>query len=312
MFQTKTSAAGLSVLSNTLLILLKVVAGILSGSISIIAEAIHSGIDFVAAGIAFISLRIAGKPADREHPFGHGKVENVSGTIEAGLIFVAAAFIIYEAIKRIITGAVIEYGWWLSIGIAVMAVSVVVNILVSRHLLRIARKTDSIALEADARHLTTDVYTSLGVLAGLIVVRITGFNILDPIIAIGVALFIVKTAYNVTRRAFPPLIDVKLPEDEEVLIVSCIGEHFGMLAGFHELRTRKAGSERYIELHMVVARSTSVEKAHKLCDHLEEDIKSKLANARVTIHVEPCETECEDCPNPCPQYRKRRGHQASL
>jgi len=304
MFRTRTSAAGLSIISNTLLILLKVVAGILSGSISVIAEAIHSGIDLVAAGIAFFSLRIAGRPADREHPFGHGKAENVSGTIEAGLIFVAAAFIIYEAIKRITAPTMIEY---VSIGIAVMAVSVVVNILVSRHLLRIARETDSIALEADARHLTTDVYTSLGVLGGLIVVRITGLNILDPIVALGVALFILRTAYDVIRRAFPPLIDVKLPEDEETLIASCIREHFGELVGFHELRTRKAGSERYIDLHLVMARNASVEEAHKLCDHLEEDIKSKLTNASVTIHVEPCEMECEECPTPCPQAEKRRG-----
>jgi cation diffusion facilitator family transporter len=303
MFKTRTSAAGLSILSNTLLILLKVVAGILSGSVSIIAEAIHSGIDLVAASIAFISLRIAGRPADREHPFGHGKVENISGTIEAGLIFVAAAFILYEAITRIIERALIEY---VSIGIAVMAVSVVVNILVSRHLLHIARETDSIALEADARHLTTDVYTSLGVLGGLIVVHITGLNILDPIIALGVALFILKTAYDVIRRAFPPLIDIRLPEDEEALIASCISEHFGELVGFHELRTRKAGSERFIELHLVMPKNASVEEAHKLCDHLEEDIKSKLPSASVTIHVEPCEMECEECPSSyCPLARKR-------
>lgn len=303
MFRTRTSAAGLSVLSNTFLILLKVVAGLLSGSISVIAEAIHSGIDLVAASIAFISLRIAGRPADLGHPFGHGKVENISGTIEAGLIFVAAAFILYEAIKRIIEGAVIEY---VSIGIAVMAVSVVVNIIVSRHLLRIARETDSIALEADARHLTADVYTSLGVLGGLIVVGITGLNVLDPIIALAVALFILRAAYNVIRRAFPSLIDVRLPEDEEALIASCISEHYGELVGFHELRTRKAGGERYIDLHLVMARSASIEEAHKLCDHLEEDIKSKLPNTSVTIHVEPCEMGCEDCPTPCPRAKKRQ------
>jgi len=291
-------------MSNTMLILLKVVAGILSGSISIIAEAIHSSIDLVAAVIAFVSLRIAGRPADWGHPFGHGKVENVSGTIEAGLIFVAAAFIIYYAIAKIIEGVVIEY---VTVGIAVMAVSVVVNILVSRHLLRIARETDSIALEADARHLTTDVYTSLGVLVGLILVRITGLNILDPIIALGVALFILRAAYDVTRRAFPSLIDVRLPEDEETVIASCISEHFGELVGFHEMRTRKAGSERYIDLHLVMARDASVEEAHKLCDHLEEDIKSRLANTSVTIHVEPCEMECEECPTPCPQAEKRPG-----
>ena len=303
MFKTRPSAAGLSVFSNTLLILLKVVAGLLSGSISIIAEAIHSGIDLVAALIAFFSLRIAGRPADREHPFGHGKVENISGTIEAGLIFVAAAFIVYEATKRIMAEVAVEY---LSIGIAVMAASVVVNILVSRHLLRIARETDSIALEADARHLTTDVYTSLGVLGGLVVVRITGLNILDPIIALGVALFILKTAYDVTRRAFPPLVDVKLPEEEEMLISSCIMEHYGEILGFHELRTRKSGRERQIDLHLVVVRSANVEQAHNMCDHLESDIKSKLHYATVTIHIEPCQMACEECPSSyCPLAKER-------
>ena len=304
MFRTKTGAAGLSVLSNTLLILLKLVAGILTGSVSIIAEAIHSGIDLLAALIAFVSLRIAGRPADREHPFGHGKVENVSGTIEAVLIFVAAIFIIYQAINRIIAGAIVEY---LSIGIAVMAISVVVNIIVSRHLLRIARGSDSIALEADARHLTADVYTSLGVLAGLVVVQVTGLNILDPIIAICVSIFILRAAYNLTRRAFPPLIDTRLPEDEEVLIESIMSEHMGELVGFHELRTRKAGSERYIELHMMMARDASVERAHSLCDHLEEDIKSRLPNIHVTIHIEPCDMDCDTCPDNCPQDQNMPG-----
>ena len=304
MFRTKTGAAGLSVLSNTLLILLKLVAGILTGSVSIIAEAIHSGIDLLAALIAFVSLRIAGRPADREHPFGHGKVENVSGTIEAVLIFVAAIFIIYQAINRIIAGASVEY---LSIGIAVMAISVVVNIIVSRHLLRIARDADSIALEADARHLTADVYTSLGVMAGLVVVQVTGLNILDPIIAIGVSIFILRAAYNLTRRAFPPLIDIRLPEDEEALIEATISEHMGELVGFHELRTRKAGSERYIELHVTMARDASIERAHSLCDHLEEDIRSRLPNTHVTIHVEPCDMECDTCPDSCPQDQKMPG-----
>jgi cation diffusion facilitator family transporter len=304
MFRTKTGAAGLSVLSNTLLILLKLVAGILSGSVSIIAEAIHSGIDLLAALIAFVCLRIAGRPADREHPFGHGKVENVSGTIEAVLIFFAAIFIIYEAINRIIAGASVEY---LGIGIAVMAISVVVNIIVSRHLLRIARDSDSIALEADARHLTADVYTSLGVLVGLVVVQVTGLNILDPIIAIGVSIFILRAAYNLTRRAFPPLIDVRLPEDEEALIESTMSEHMGELVGFHELRTRKAGSERYIELHVTMARDASIERAHSLCDHLEEDIRSRLPHTHVTIHVEPCDMECDTCADSCPQDQKMPG-----
>jgi cation diffusion facilitator family transporter len=167
--------------------------------------------------------------------------------------------------------------------------------------------SDSIALEADARHLTADVYTSLGVLAGLVVVQVTGLNILDPIIAIGVSIFIMRAAYNLTRKAFPSLIDVKLPEDEEALIESIMSEHMGELVGFHELRTRKAGSERYIELHMMMARDASVERAHSLCDHLEEDIKSRLPNIHVTIHIEPCDVDCDTCPDSCPQDQNMPG-----
>ncbi|MFA5367034.1 MAG: cation diffusion facilitator family transporter [Dehalococcoidia bacterium] len=300
MFATKTSAAGLSVLSNTLLIVLKLVAGILSGSVSIIAEAIHSANDLIAALIAFFSIRMANRPADKQHPYGHGKIENISGTIEAILIFLAAGFIIYEAIDRIINKAELE---WLWLGVGVMTVSAIVNLFVSRHLLRIAKRDDSIALEADGRHLTVDVYTSIGVALGLVLVHVTGLHVLDPIIAIGVALLILKMAYKLTKKAFPPLIDSKLPEDEEHLVALCVEEHVGPLGeavGFHELRTRKSGSERYVELHLVMASDGSIEQAHNLCDHLEDDIKSRLPNVHVTIHVEPCDHECDECSGTCP------------
>jgi cation diffusion facilitator family transporter len=299
-FGTRTSAAGLSVLSNTLLIVLKLVAGILSGSVSIIAEAIHSANDLIAAIIAFFSIRMANRPADKDHPYGHGKIENISGTVEALLIFLAAGFIIYEAVDKITKKAEVEQLW---LGIVIMATSAIVNVFVSRHLLRVAKRDDSIALEADGRHLTVDVYTSVGVALGLLLVQLTDFYILDPIIAIGVALLILKMAYDLTKRAFPPLIDSKLPEDEEKLVALSVEEHVGPLGeavGFHELRTRKAGSERYVELHLVMASDGSIEQAHSLCDHLEEDIKSKLPNAHVTIHVEPCDHECDECLGTCP------------
>jgi len=301
MFRTRTGAAGLSIGTVALLILVKVAVGIISGSVSIIAQAIDSLLDLFAAVITFFGLRFASKPADREHPFGYGKAESISGVVQGGLIFVAAAFILYQAITRIISGAAIEH---VTAGIAVMAVCIVVNILLSRHLLRVARETDSIALEANARNLATDVYTAFGVLVGLVAVRITGLNILDPIIAILVALVILKTAYDVTRKAFPNLIDVRLPEDEENLVASCIAAHYGELVGFHDLRTRKSGCQRYIDLHLVVAKGASVEEAHKLCDLLEEDIKARLPNASVIIHVEPCEMECEVCCIPCPLAKK--------
>jgi cation diffusion facilitator family transporter len=304
MFRTKTGAAGLTIGTVVLLILLKVSVGIISGSVSIIAQAIDSLLDLFAALVTFFSLRFAGKPADKEHPFGHGKAESISGVVQAGLIFAAAAFIIYQSVTRIVVGAAIEY---VTTGIVVMAVCIVVNILVSRHLHRVARQTDSAALEANARNLATDVYSALGVLVGLVVVQVTGLNILDPIIAIGVTLLILKTAYVVMRKSFSHLIDVKLPEDEEALIVSTMSEHMGELVDFHGLRTRKAGSERYIELHMIMARDASIERAHSLCDHLEEDIKSRLPHTHVTIHVEPCDMECDTCPDSCPQDQKMTG-----
>lgn len=291
-FTIKSKAAAVSIVSNSSLILLKVAAGLLTGSISLIAEAIHSTMDLAAAIIAFISVRISDRPADKQHPFGHGKAENISGVAEAVLIFVAAIIIIYQAAKRITTGATLEL---LEIGIGIMAVSIVVNVIVSRYLLRVSRKTDSLALEVDARHLTTDVLTMIGVLVGLSIVRLTGLNILDPITAILVSLLIMKTAYELTKKSFGGLVDIRLPSAEEAVIVSAIMEHTGQLAGFHEMRTRQAGSQHFIDLHLVMPKNISMEEAHRMCDHLEEDLKKKLANVSMTIHVEPCGTECEQC-----------------
>ena len=298
MFSTKTSAAGLSILSNSLLVALKLAAGLAMGSVSVISEGVHSAVDLLAAMIAFFSIRAAAKPADEEHEFGHGKIENISGTIEALLIFLAAILIIREAIVKIIDRAQPEF---ITLGIGIMAFSAVVNFFVSRRLHRIAHSTDSIALEADAWHLTTDVYTSLGVFAGLIVVEITHWYILDPIIAIGVALLIIRAAWNITRKSISGLVDVRLPKEEEDIITASIIEHLGEITGFHELRTRKAGSQRYINLHLVLPKSVTLEEAHRLCDHLEGDIKNKLSNGLVTIHCEPCEQgEDGNCPPECP------------
>ena len=298
MFSSKTSAAGLSIISNSLLVALKLAVGIIMGSVSVISEGAHSAVDLLAAIIAFFSIRAAAKPADEEHEFGHGKIENISGTIEAILIFLAAGLIIYEAIVKIINRAKPEF---LVYGIGIMAFSTVLNFFVSRFLHRIAHRTDSVALEADAWHLTTDVYTSLGVFAGLIIVEITHWYILAPIIAIGVALLIVRAAWGITWKSVRGLLDIRLPKAEEDVITASIMEHVGELAGFHELRTRKAGSQRYIDLHLVLPKKVTVEEAHKLCDHLEDDIKSKLPEGNVTIHCEPCDQEDDGtCPQDCP------------
>lgn len=301
-------AALLSVASNSSLVILKIVAGVLTGSVSILAEAIHILIDLGAAVIALFSVWISAKPADEKHPFGHGKVENISGTIEAILIFLAAGLIIYEAIKKIIVGSELALP---ELGIAIMLFSVVANWLVSKYLLKVSKRTGSLAIEADAGHLTTDVLTSLGVMLGLLVVRLTGMHLLDPLVAIAISFLIIKTAYTLTRKSFGGLVDVRLPATEEQLISNCITEHGRELVGFHKLRTRKSGIHREIDLHLVMSKTVSLEEAHRMCDHLEYDIKKKLPNTTLTIHVEPCETECGECTVVCPLGNKENASRRS-
>ena len=292
MLATKENAAKLAIASVSLLIVMKVVASILTGSISIRADAVHSALDLIAAVITFLGVRISGRAADEQHPFGHGKVENITSIVVAGLIFTAAGVIAYTAVRRLIVGATIEF---IAIGIYVTAAAIAINIFISLYLVKVSRDTDSPALRAEAGHLFADVLSSCAVLVGLILVRLTGLNILDPIVALLVALLILKVGYDVLRRSFGELIDVRLPRAEEDEIISCIIEHGGQIVGFHKLRTRKAGSQRFIDLHLVMPKNASVEEAHRMCDHLEQDIENRLHYTSVTIHVEPCSTECDQC-----------------
>ncbi len=292
MFTKKTKAAAISIASNTTLILLKITAGMITGSVSLIAEAIHSLMDLAAAIIAFFSVKVSDQPADKKHQFGHGKAENISGVVEGILILVAAVLIVKEAIEKITTGVNLEI---VEVGIGVMAAAIVVNSLVSRYLYKISKSTDSLALEADAAHLSTDVLTMGGVFTGLIIVKLTGLQIIDPIVAIVVALLIVKAAIDIIRKSYGGLMDVSLPEPEQRKIETCLMEHKDYIVEFHRLRTRKAGSQRQIDVHLVIPKTTHVEDAHQLCDHLETDIVKLLNNAEVNIHVEPCSSACLEC-----------------
>ncbi|HEY9122812.1 MAG TPA: cation diffusion facilitator family transporter, partial [Bacteroidales bacterium] len=211
----KTKAAGISVFSNTSLVIFKLITGFITGSVSILSEAIHSAMDLLAAVIAFFAVRISDTPADKGHPYGHGKYENVSGIIEALLILLASGWIIYEAVVKILHPGPIES---IGLGSVVMFVSAVANFFVSRYLYKVAKKTDSIALEADALHLKTDVYTSLGVAIGLLLIWATGWHFLDSVIAVFVATLIVKEAVHLLRAAYAPLLDASLSESEVEVI----------------------------------------------------------------------------------------------
>jgi cation diffusion facilitator family transporter len=280
----KVLTARLSIISNSSLILLKALVGFLTGSVSIISEAIHSTMDLLASVITYFSVKISDRKPDEEHPYGHGKFENISGVLEALLIFIAAAWIIYEAIQKIIVHEKIEQIEW---GFIVMLIAAIINFIVSRNLYKVAKEYDSIALEADALHLKVDVYTSLGVAIGLLLIWITGYYFLDPIVAILVALLIIRESFILLKTAYAPLLDTKLPdEDIEIIKKAIESKNIGNIS-FHQLRTRKAGHLKYVDLHLEVPQEYSVMESHDICDAIEKEIESKIKNIEVSIHVEP-------------------------
>lgn len=308
----KSSAAALSVLSNSLLVVLKLIVGLMIGSVSVISEAIHSGVDLLSALIAWFAVRTADKPADEEHAFGHGKVENISGTVEALLIFLAAGWIIYEAIEKLLgkSGPMQEAQW----GIIVMLISSVANILVSRNLFKVGKATQSVALEADAWHLLTDVYTSAGVALGLAVIWLgkkfmpsVNLHWVDPITAIAVATLITKAAWELTLKSARDLLDARLPQEECEWISDRVRGLSPRVRGFHRLRTRKSGSHRFIQFHLMVDAGMSVEQSHDLHDEIVSIIKDHLGHSTVTIHIEPCSYNCtESCVHHCLIDSKQR------
>jgi cation diffusion facilitator family transporter len=277
----KTRVATLSVLSNSFLILLKVIAGLISGSVSIISEAIHSSMDLLAAIIAFFAVRISDNPSDEKHNYGHGKVENVSGVIEGLLIFIAAGWIILEAVKKLLAPEPVES---IGIGSVVMLISALVNTIVSRKLYATAKKTHSVALEADALHLKTDVYTSLGVAAGLFLLMITKLQWLDPVVALLVALLIIRESFELLKRAFTPLLDVAWDKDELLQLNEIFTE---LQVNYHDLKTRKAGNHRFIDFHIEMSPQVPFEAVHDFCSRIEAEIHSSFENVQITIHAEP-------------------------
>jgi len=282
----KSRAAAVSIVSNSALIVFKLIVGLISGSIAIISEALHSGSDLVAALVAFYSVRKAAKPADDSHRYGHEKVENISGVIEALLILAAAAVIIAEGVQKLIDGVIIDHVW---LGVAVMGASAVINLFVSmRVLYPAARSTDSAALEADAAHLRTDVYTSVGVAVGLTIVKLTGVEEFDPIAAILIALLIVYTGVKLVIQSSRVLLDQTLPDDELALVRDCVSDHRGdLIYGYHKLRARQAGSRRHIDLHVTVDAAMSVGESHKVAEHIMADIRACIPNSDVLVHIEP-------------------------
>ena len=282
----KKLAAGLSITSNAVIIILKFLAGIISGSISIISEAVHSLSDFLASVLTFFAVMKSSEPADKCHPFGHGKYEDMSGFIEGGLIIFAAIYIIYQACKKLFFHQTFELDT--TLGIGVMLFAVLANFFVSSVLFKVAKKSNSISLFADGEHLRTDIYSSLGVMTGLILIKLTGIYILDPIIAILVALFILKAGFSISKETLNNLLDGSLPPQDiksiEDIIYSCNNR---CIRGVKNLKARRSGPSTDIELTMLFPKDMTIYKCHQICDEIEELIRQKLGHVTIMIHAEP-------------------------
>ena len=279
-------AAKLSIFSNSSLILLKLIAGVITNSFSIISEAIHSMSDLLASFIAFFAVKKSAMPADKDHAFGHGKYEDFSGLIEGALIILAGLYIVYEASKKLISQTQPQIS--VDLAIYIMLFSVVINAFVSYQLFKIAKKTGSIALFADAEHLRTDIYTSLGVVVGLFLIKITNIHILDPIIALIVAVLILQAGYSICKKTVSNLLDESLSEKEEQEIIYAIN----LLKNscefkIHKLKTRKSGARKNIEITICVNGDMSVKDSHKFCNEVENILSEKIGNTDTIIHIEP-------------------------
>ena len=279
-----TRAASLSFSSNFVLMIVKLAVGLLTGSIAVLSDALDSAEDVAASTFALLSIRVAARPADEDHPYGHGKAESLAAAAQALLIAGGGGFIIFQAVRRLLEA---DREIVVGPGLVVMAITAVVNLGAAVYVGRVARDTGSLALASDARHLWTNIVQALAVVFGLGLVGLTNRHIFDPIVALALAGYLLWTASQVFLRALEDIMDMSLPMAEVTAIERCLAAHEREVAGFHQLRTRRAGRWRHADLHLVVDPHLSVADVHDVCDRIEADIERRLPGTVVTIHVEP-------------------------
>ena len=283
----RSRVAALSVFSNTALIALKLAAALITGSVALLTEALHSSIDLVASLVAFLSVRKAEQPADADHPYGHDKLEDLAAVIEGVLILVGSVAITLTATQHLASRSEVDH---VPVALAVLALSILVNLFVTRRLRRAAVETGSPALAADASHLTADALTSAGVFAGLVLVAITGATWLDPVVALIVAAVILIEGVRIVGRGSRSLVDEALPAGELEQIRAVISSHGPPVTGFHRLRARRAGSARHVDVHVQFEEGTSLEAAHDATGILKRGIAAQLGGTvDVLIHAEPAD-----------------------
>ncbi len=276
--------AWLSIGTAVLAISMKGVAAWLTGSVGLLSDALESTVNLVAAVVALVALRTAARPPDDDHHFGRGKAEYLSAAIEGGMIFVAAGLIVYTSVRRLIDPQPVEQA---GIGLAIIAVATVLNLVVGVTLVRAGRAHRSITLEADGKHLITDVWTSVGVLVGVGLVALTGWDRLDPIVALAVGVNILVTGWGLLRRSGAGLLDVALPPDDRAVVQEIVDRYRAQGLDFHALRSREAGRQRFVYVHVLVPGDWTVVQGHDLCEEFERDIALALPGTTTFTHLEP-------------------------
>lgn len=283
--ELKSSTARLSIYAAAFLIVLKTGTGLLTGSISVWASLLDSVMDIFSSTLNYLAVRIASRPADQDHLYGHGKVESLAGLFQAVVIASSGGFLIWEAIGRVRNPHQTSAEW---IGVVSMVIAIVVSIALVMRLRRVARQTDSPALSSDSLHYATDIYINLGVLGALVVSAITGWRLADPLVSIAIALYILWSALSVAYESINILMDRRLPEDIDERVAMVVNEfrEQGVL-GFHDLRTRRSGSHKFVDLHLEVQRNKGFEEAHDLTVKVLRAIERELPRTRVHIHTDP-------------------------
>lgn len=283
-------AAIISVVVGGLMLVMKGGAFLLTNSAAILSDAMESVVHVIATGIAFYSIVLAGRPADRRHPYGYGKVEYFSAGLEGALIVTAAIAICYEAVHDIIRGSNLRE---MELGVIVVAAAGGINLILGMHLIRVGRRTSSLALVADGRHVLTDSYTSIGVLVGLILVKITGITLLDPLFAIAVALNIVVTGYRLVSESVRGLMNVADPSTLERAVEVMRSIRTDNIIDMHRLRAWRAGERRFIDFHLTLPYYMELQEAHAVQEHALRSICDAFdGQAEVMIHLDPCDEDC--------------------
>ena len=276
--------AAISLVTTAALLVLKLVLGLISGSIAVLGDAVDSGTDLTAGAAALISVRIAALPADEEHPYGHGKVETISAAVAATIIGIGGGIVVVQSVRRLLEGGGdIDVG----VGLVAVGISAAANIVLAFFMRREANRSHSMALRAEATHLRTNVVQASTIIAGLALVAVTSEEVFDPLVALGLAAYMGWTALGLVRIAASEVMDTALPEHDLAVIHDVLVGHRRQVRGFHRLRTRRTGAVRHVDMHLLVDPALTVEQVHPISDGIEHEIEARLPGTICVIHVEP-------------------------